>query len=102
MGAFAGLRVSPDRLTLSIMKTAAQFSVSFAAAPLLSGCAWIFGPNLPEKVSGDTNGIVIKNGSNTDQREMAASHCGSFNKSSLLQTPEATDRRNDIVRFACR
>lgn len=74
---------------------------------LLSGCGIldpfdIFGSGTPQKVEGDANGIAVKNGSDSDQRELAASHCGSFNKSALLlkQTPE--DRRADIVRFACR
>ena len=85
------------------MKTAAvHFAVPLAAALLLSGCAWIFGPNTPQKVSGDTNGIVVKNGSDTDQRELAASHCATFNKSALLLAPDANDKRNDTIRFACR
>ena len=85
------------------MKTAAvRFVAPLAAAFLLSGCAWIFGPGTPQKVSGDTNGIVIKHGSDTDQRELAASHCGSFNKSALLLAPTPEDRRNDTIRFACK
>lgn len=82
--------------------TAVRFAVPLAALLLLSGCAWIFGPSTPQKVSGDTNGIVVKNGSDTDIREMAAAHCATFNKSALLVAGEATDRRNDITRFACR
>jgi hypothetical protein len=85
------------------MKTAAvRFAVPLIAALLLSGCAWIFGPSTPQKVSGDTDGITVKYGSNTDQRELAASHCAGFNKSALLLAPDANDKRNDTVRFACR
>jgi hypothetical protein len=97
------LRATGDRLTLPAMKTAAvRFAAPLAAVLFLSGCGWIFGPSTPLKVSGDANGVVVKNGSDTDQRELAASHCATFNKSALLLAPDANDKRNDTIRFACR
>jgi hypothetical protein len=85
------------------MKTAAvRLAAPLAATLLLSGCGWIFGPNTPQKVSGDTNGITVKNGSDTDQRELAASHCATFNKSALVLALDANDKRNGTIRFACR
>ena len=68
---------------------------------LLAGCG-LLGPSTPRKVEGDTNGVAIKGGSDTDIRELAAAHCGSFNKSALLLAQAPEDRRADIVRFACR
>lgn len=78
------------------MKIAAVAALSL----LLAGCG-LFSPGLPQKVSGDSNGVVVKGGSDTDRRSFAASHCGSFNKSALLQPPEQGDS-SSLLRAACR
>ena len=86
-------------------KTTGKIAALIVLMPLLlGGCAMfdLFGSGTPRMVEGDANGIAVKNGSDTDQRELAASHCGSFNKSAVLEKETPEDRRADIVRFACR
>jgi hypothetical protein len=78
------------------MKTAA----ALVAILLLAGCG-LFSPGLPEKVSGDTSGVVVKGGSDTDRESFAASYCGSFNKSALLLPREEQDSSN-VLRASCR
>ena len=79
------------------MKIAAAIA---ATSLLLAGCG-LFSPGLPQKVNGDSDGVVVRGGSDTDRRSFAASHCGSYNKSALLQPPEPGDS-SGLLRAACR
>lgn len=78
------------------MKTAAVLIVTL----LLAGCG-LLSPDLPEKVSGDSNGVVVTGGSASDRESFAASHCGSFNKSALMLPREEGDS-SDTLRASCR
>jgi hypothetical protein len=70
------------------------------ATLLLTGCG-LFGNDPPEKVSGDAAGVIVRGGSETDRRELAANHCGSFGKSALVLPPEPGDRPS-LLRISCR
>jgi hypothetical protein len=77
-----------------------KIAAAFVATLLLTGCG-LFSPDFPEKVSGDADGVVVRGGSDTDRRSFAASHCGSFNKSALMQPREQGDPSN-LLRAVCR
>jgi hypothetical protein len=70
------------------------------ATLLLTGCG-LFSAGLPQKVSGDADGVVVRGGSDTDRRSFAAAHCGSFNKSALLLPREEGDS-SGLLRASCR
>jgi hypothetical protein len=71
---------------------------------LLSGCGFVsglFGGNPPDKVSGDSDGVVFKGSGETDRRNAAAAYCGTFNKSAVIVPAERGDS-SSLSRFDCR
>jgi hypothetical protein len=79
------------------MKSAA----ALLAMLLLSGCGLLFSSTPPEKVSGDSEGVVFKDSGETDRRNAAAAYCATFNKSAVVLPSERGDR-SSVSRFACR
>lgn len=90
-----GLRAGKRRPSLPAMKITA----ALVATLLLTGCG-LFSAGLPQKVSGDADGVVVRGGSDTDRRSFAASHCGSFNKSAVLLPREQGDS-SGLLRASC-
>jgi hypothetical protein len=72
-----------------------------ASLLLLSGCSGWFGDTTPDKVSGDSEGVVFKGSGATDRRNAAASYCSTFNKSAVDLPSERGDS-SSLSRFACR
>jgi hypothetical protein len=84
--------------------TVKQIAVFAVLSLLLSGCGMfgLFGSSEPQQVTADANGISIKNGRESDQREFAAGYCGTLNKSAMLVASTPEDRRAGAVRYACK
>jgi hypothetical protein len=73
----------------------------FLAILALSGCG-LFTPSPPAKVSGDTNGVAVKGGTDSTRWEFATNFCATFNKAAMLLPSPPESARQGIATFACR
>lgn len=76
-------------------------AIAIASLLLLSGCSGWFGDSVPDKVSGDSDGVVFKGSGDTDRRNAAAAYCATYNKSAIALPAERNDS-SSLSRFTCR
>ena len=84
----------------AVRSPAMKAALVLASVLLLSGCG-LFGGSPPDRVSGDADGVVFKGSGETDRRNAAAAHCGTYNKSAVILPAERQDS-SSLSRFACR
>lgn len=87
------------------MKAALLVPPFLLAAVLLAGCAFIpdpFTSSPAAKVSGDSNGVAVKGGTEQMRWEFAAGYCGTYNKSAVLLPATPEDRNRGTTSFACK
>jgi len=87
------------------MKAAFILTATLMLTGLLSGCSFIpdpFSPSPATKVSGDSNGVVVKGGTEQMRWEFAAGYCGSYSKSALLLPATPESARQGVTNFACK
>ncbi|MGE5539763.1 MAG: hypothetical protein ACM30I_14185 [Gemmatimonas sp.] len=79
-----------------------KIAIPLVAILLLSGCGMgLFSGSPPDKVSGDSDGVIFKGSGETDRRNAAAAYCATFNKAAVVLPRERGDS-SSLSRFSCR